>query len=58
MDHSLGTLLMQKNDGGFGHAINYLNIILIGIESLYNPVKKECLALVFAILKTRNYLVG
>ena len=27
-------------------------------ESRYNPIKKECLALVFAIQRARHYLVG
>jgi len=58
LDHPLGTLLVQKNDEGFEHAIYYLSITLIGAESLYNTVEKECLALVFAVQKTRHYLVG
>ena len=31
---------------------------LIGTESRYNPIEKECLALVFAIQKTQHYLIG
>ena len=58
MDHSLGTLLAQKDDDGHEQAIYYLSKTLIGPESRYNPIEKECLALVFAIQKTRHYLVG
>jgi len=56
MDHSLSALLTQKNDEGTEQAIYYLSKILIGSESRYNRVKKECLALVFAIQKMRHYL--
>src|SRR4051812_11095990 len=31
---------------------------MVGVEHRYNPVKKECLALVFAVQKTRHYLTG
>ncbi|XP_020243371.1 uncharacterized protein LOC109821605 [Asparagus officinalis] len=31
---------------------------MTGAEHRYNPVKKECLALVFAVQKMRHYLVG
>ena len=31
---------------------------LIGVESRYNPIEKECLARIFAVQKTRHYLVG
>ena len=56
MDHSLGTLA-QKNDNGHEQAIYYLSRALIGAESQYNPIERECLALVFTIQKTRHYLV-
>ena len=57
MDHSLGALLAQKDDNGHEQAIYYLSRTLIGAESRYNPIDKECLALVFVIQKTRHYLV-
>jgi len=58
MDHSLGALLAQKNDEGYKQAIYYLSRTLIGAESRYNPIEKECLALIFAVQKTQYYLVG
>jgi len=57
MDHSLGTFLAQRNNKGCEHAIYYLSRTLIGAESRYNPIEKEYLALVFAVQKTRHYLV-
>jgi hypothetical protein len=58
MDHSLGALLAQNNDQGHEQAIYYLSRTMIGAEHRYNPVEKECLALVFAVQKMRHYLVG
>src|SRR3954466_5788260 len=58
MDHSLGALLAQHNDEGYEQAIYYLSRTLLGAEHRYRPVKKECLALVFAVQKMRHYLVG
>ena len=58
MDYSLGALFAQKNDEGFELVIYYLSQTLIGVKCRYNPVKKECLALVFAVQKTRHYLIG
>ena len=58
MDHSLGALLAQKNEDGYEQAVYYLSRTLIGAESRYNPIEKECLALVFAVQKTRHYLMG
>ena len=49
MDHSLGALLAQKDDDDHEQAIYYLSRTLIGAESRYNPIEKECLALAFAI---------
>jgi len=53
MDNSLDALLTQKDDNDHEQAIYYLSRTLTGAESRYNPIEKECLALVFAIQKTR-----
>src|SRR5436190_12400326 len=58
MEHSLGALLAQKNDEGHEQAIYYLIRTMAGAEHRYNPVKKECLVLVFAVQKMRHYLTG
>ena len=58
MYHSLGALLAQNNDQGHEQAIYYLSRTMIGAEHWYNPIEKECLALVFAVQKMRHYLVG
>ena len=58
MDHFLGALLAQNNDQGHKQAIYYLSRTMIGAEHQYNPIEKECLALVFAVQKMRHYLVG
>jgi len=49
MNHSLGALLVHNNDYGHEQAIYYLSRIMIGVEHRYNPVEKDCLALVFAV---------
>jgi len=51
MDHFLGALLTQKNGEGYEQAIYYLSRTLIGAESRYNPIEKECLALVLTVQK-------
>lgn len=49
MDHVFGALLTQANENGQKQTIYYLSRIKIRAEHRYNPVEKECLALVFAI---------
>ena len=51
MDQSLGALLAQKDDNGHKYAVYSLSRTLIGTESRYNPIEKECLALVFVVQK-------
>ncbi|XP_020249321.1 uncharacterized protein LOC109826716 [Asparagus officinalis] len=58
MEYSLGTLLAQNDDAGHEQDIYYLSRTLQGAEQRYPMIKKECLALVFAIQKMRHYLVG
>jgi len=57
MDHSPGALLAQKNNKGAEETIYYHSRTLIGAENHYNPVEKECLAIVLPF-KIRHYLVG
>ena len=49
MDHSLGALLAQNIDQGHEQAIYYMSKTMIGAEHRYNPIEKECLALVFTV---------
>ena len=58
MDHSLGALQAHNNDQGHEQTIYYLSRTMIVAEHRYNPIEKECLALVFAVQKMRHYLVG
>ena len=58
MDHSLGALLAQNNNQRYEQTIYYLSRTMIGAEHRYNPVEKECLALIFTIQKIQHYLVG
>ncbi|KAJ8621804.1 hypothetical protein MRB53_030333 [Persea americana] len=58
LNYSLGTLLAQKNDGGKEAALYYLSRILVDAEHRYSPVEKECLAVMFAVQKLRQYLLS
>src|SRR5204862_3338358 len=58
VEHLVGALLAQKSDEGHEQAIYYLSRTMVGAEHRYNPVEKKCLALVFAVQKTRHYLNG
>jgi len=48
----------SSDDQGHEQAIYCLSRTMIGAEHRYNPIEKECLALVFIVQKTRLYLVG
>ena len=56
--HSLSALLAQDDDNGHEQAVYYLSRTMVGAESRYPMIERECLALVFAIQKMRHYLVG
>jgi len=58
MDHSLGALLAQNNNQEHEQVIYYLSRTMIGAEHRYNPIEKECLALIFAVQNMNHYLVG
>ncbi|XXG80057.1 hypothetical protein AAC387_Pa09g1005 [Persea americana] len=58
IDHSLGALLTQENDGGKEAALYYLSHMLVGAEHRYSPVEKECLAVMFAVQKLHHYLLS
>jgi len=58
IDHSQGALLAQNNNQNYEQAIYYLSKTMIRAEHRDNLIKKECLALVFAIQKMRHYLLG
>jgi len=51
IDHSLRALLAQNNDQNHEQTIHYLSRTMIGADHCYNPIKKECLVLVFVIQK-------
>ncbi|XP_074290312.1 uncharacterized protein LOC141617041 [Silene latifolia] len=54
-EHSMGALCAQENEDGKERALYYLSRTLVGAELKYSPIKKMCLALIFAIQKLRHY---
>ncbi|XP_062099929.1 uncharacterized protein LOC133805791 [Humulus lupulus] len=58
LDHSLGALLAQNNVEGKEVALYYLSRTLVGAEQNYPPIEKVCLALIFAVIKLRHYLLS
>jgi len=58
MDHSLGDLLIQKNDEGAAQAIYYLCRTLIARRKSLQPGRKGVSRSYICIQKMRHYLVG
>ena len=54
---SIGCLLAQNNVEGHEQAVYYLSRVLNSTEIGYTPIKKLCLALYFACMKLRQYLI-
>ena len=48
--------MAQQNDEGKKNSLYYLSRTLNGAELNYSPIKKICLALMFAMKKLRHYL--
>ena len=58
MNHSLGTLLAQKNEEVFEQAIYYLSQTLIRAECRYNPAEKKMPNSSLCHTKDTAYWVG
>ena len=56
-DYDVGDVLAQKKDGKT-HVIYYASQTLNDAQMRYATTKKEMLAIVFAFVKFRSYLVG
>lgn len=54
----LGGVLLQQDNEGSWQPVVYLSKKLLPREQNYSTVKKECLALVWALTKLRPYLWG
>ena len=54
---SIGCLLAQNNAEGHEQVVYYLSRVLNSIEIRYTPIEKLCLALYFACMKLRHYLI-
>lgn len=57
LDHSLGALLGQNNDEGKEVAFYYLSRMLVEVEHNYIPMEKECLALMYTVVKVQHYIL-
>ena len=56
-EKSIGSLLVQNNEGGKEQAIYYLSRILTEVETRYTSVEKLCLALYFTACKLKHYML-
>ncbi|KAG9450560.1 hypothetical protein H6P81_010525 [Aristolochia fimbriata] len=57
-EKSVGALLAQCDGDNKERSLYYLSRKLVGAELNYTPIKKICLALIFAIQKLRHYLLA
>ena len=58
LEGSLGAMLGQVNEQGAETACYYLSRTMVQAEHNYSPMEKICLALSFAVLKLRHYLLA
>ncbi|XP_058211507.1 uncharacterized protein LOC131323676 [Rhododendron vialii] len=56
-ENSIGCLLAQDNEQGKEQAVYYLSRLLTSCERRYTPIEKFCLALYFATIKLRHYML-
>ncbi|XP_059635764.1 uncharacterized protein LOC132277942 [Cornus florida] len=56
-EESIGAMLAQENEAGSEQAIYYLSRVLTLVECRYTPIEKLCLALYFAGMKLRVYML-
>ena len=54
---SIGFLLTQNNAEGHEQVVYYLSRILNSTKTRYTPIEKLCLALYFAYMKLRHYMI-
>ena len=57
-DVGLGAILMQKDDQGKDRVICYEAKTLLSAEKNYPMMKKECLAIIWAMQKFKHFLRG
>ncbi|KAG9458861.1 hypothetical protein H6P81_003369 [Aristolochia fimbriata] len=56
-ENSVGPLPSQNDENNKERSLYYLSRTLVGAELNYTPIKKTCLALIFAVQKLRHYLL-
>jgi hypothetical protein len=55
---TLGSIMAQPGAGGLNHPISFSRRKLSKLEKNYNTTERECLAMVYALQKSRHYLLG
>ena len=55
---ALGVILAQPREGGLDHPIAFASRKLSSVECNYTTIKREGLAIVYALQKFRLYLLG